>query len=198
MRIANLLPYSLIVFGLAAFLLIPALAADEEDESAEGTEERAIDIAEGKFTLTAPEGWIRKQPKVNIIEHEFEITASEGDELPGRMTVMGAGGKIKDNISRWMDQFTQPDGSSTEDVAKVEELTIADQKVHMVDISGTYQDRPPFGGGQGVERKNYRMLAAIIVTKKSGNYFIKFVGPNQTVTDQEEAFKGMINGLQKK
>ena len=48
----------------------------------------------------------------------------------------------------------------------------------IVDLSGTYMDRPgPMA--PGVERPNYRMLAAIIETTQNGNHFIKFYGPQQ-------------------
>ena len=37
-------------------------------------------------------------------------------------------------------------------------------------------------------------IAAIIATKNSGNYFIKFYGPERTVTEHEGAFTKMIEG----
>ncbi len=161
-------------------------------------------IAEGAVTLPVPEGWTRKQPATRIVEHEFSISPAEGDENPGRATVMGAGGSIDDNLVRWYGQFSQPDGSSTRDKAKVEKRTVAGQDVVMVDVTGTYRDSPagPFGGGQTIERENYRMLAAIVSTKKdgkfTGNYFIKFYGPKNTVTKNEQAFQKMIDGIQAK
>ena len=39
------------------------------------------------------------------------------------------------------------------------------------------------------------MLAAIVVTKDLGNYFIKFYGPERTVTDNKAAFDKMIDSL---
>jgi hypothetical protein len=161
--------------------------------------DRVIDIAGGKFKLTAPDTWERKEPKVNIIEHEFEVPASKGDKRPGRVTVMGAGGSVEENIERWYGQFKQPDGSATEDSAKVEKLSVAGQEVHLVDVTGTFLDKPPFAAGRAIERENYRLLGAIIVTrqkdKPTGNYFVKLVGPNRTLTDHEEAFREMIEGL---
>lgn len=184
----------LLVLGLFFSAEGPVAWPDEE-----ANDELTFDIGEGTFQLTAPETWIRKEPKVKIIDHEFEVPPAEGDELAGRVTVMGAGGSVEENIDRWYRQFTQPDGRDTKDVAKpVEELEIAGQEVHLVDVTGTYLDKPPFAGGKGVRRENYRMLAAIIVTQEAGNYFVKLYGPNQTVTDQEEGFKKMIEGLRKK
>jgi hypothetical protein len=185
------------VFTLASAVLLVAASARAADEG----EGKKYTIAAGKFELTAPANWIVKQPRVRIIDSEFEAPKAEGDDRPGRITVMGAGGSIDANIDRWIGQFTQPDGSSSKEAAKVKKLTVAGQAVHVVDIAGTYLDKPPFAGG-GVERKDYRMLAAIIETtqggKKTGNYFIKFIGPAHTVADNEAGFQKMIESLSAK
>ncbi|MBS0208597.1 MAG: hypothetical protein JSS27_06540 [Planctomycetes bacterium] len=158
-------------------------------------------LADGVAKLTVPEGWKATQPKSRIIEYEFEIAPVEGDSAAGRTTVMGAGGSIDDNINRWYGQFNQADGSSTKDKAKLDKRTVSGQEVVVVDVSGTYMDRPgPFAPGPAIERPNYRMLAAIISLKKdgkpAGNYFIKFYGPQATVAKHEAAFLKMIDSLQ--
>jgi hypothetical protein len=179
---------SAVCIALAAGSL---LAADK----AEG---KKFEIAEGKFSLKAPAAWVAKKPKTSIVETEFEVPAAEGDDAPGRVTVMGAGGSIEANIERWKAQFSQPEGVEEKDAAKVEKKKIAGQQVHLVDISGDYVDRGPFQA-QGVERENYRMLAAIVETsqngKRTGNYFIKFVGPAKTVAENAKGFQQMIESL---
>jgi hypothetical protein len=154
-----------------------------------------MELADGKLVVTTPESWKKKMPKSRIIEHEYEIPAVDGDENAGRMTVMGAGGSIEDNINRWVGQFESKGAKP-----KKEETKIAGQKVYLVDISGTYKDTPggPFAGGKPVLRENYRMLAAIIATEKDGQHFIKFYGPKETVAKNEEAFKKMIDSLKVK
>lgn len=149
------------------------------------------------YKLVPPAGWVVKQPRTRIVEHEFAVPAAKGDELEGRVTVMGAGGGVEANIDRWYQQFTQPDGGSTKERAKVDKKTIAGQEVTCVDIAGTFMDRP---GPQapGVERKNYRMLGAIIQTKQAGNYFIKFYGPERTVAENKAAFDKMLDSLERK
>jgi hypothetical protein len=179
-----------------AFGLLPATASRADDAKKEAD---VATIGDGAFSMNVPEGWVRKQPKVNFIEHEFEVPAAEGDEKPGRVTIMGAGGSIDDNIARWAGQFSQPDGSETSDKLKTRKATVAGQDVTFVDIRGTYEDKAgPFVPGPGVKREKYRMLAAIISTKKAGNYFIKFYGPENTITGQEANFIKMIEGLQAK
>jgi hypothetical protein len=156
-----------------------------------------MSLGDGKFRLKAPDGWVRKQPQTRIVEHEFAIPAAEGDAADGRLTVMGAGGGVQANIDRWYGQFTQPDGGNTQERAKVKQMKVAGQNVHLVDISGTFRDsRGPMS--PVVERPKYRMLAAVIESKSAGDYFIKFYGPEKTVADNEKAFVRMIEGLEQK
>ena len=176
---------------LLAFLTTAAQSADEE---------RTITLADGKLTLQSPANWVRKEPKVRIIEHEFAVEGKKGQDA-GRVTIMGAGGSIQQNIDRWIGQFSQPDGKKSKEKAKTEKKKIAGLEIHIVDIAGTYKDAPagPFAGGKTIERENYRMLAAIIPGGPSvGNYFIKFYGPADVVKENEKAFHAMIESLTKK
>jgi hypothetical protein len=178
---------------VAALLL--ALAACAATAAAQDAAK--MDLADGKLQLTAPEGWVRKQPATRIVEHEFSIPATEGDAADGRLTVMGAGGGVQANIDRWYGQFTQADGGNTRERAKVKQLKAGGKDVHLVDISGTFRDqRGPMS--PVVERPKYRMLAAVIETGGQGDYFIKFYGPEKTVAANEKAFVKMIEGLEQK
>ena len=152
-------------------------------------------IPDGAYSLSAPQGWKRVQPKSRIVETEFQIPGAESAE-PGRMTVMGAGGTVEANIDRWYGQFAQPDGSATKDRATTKRMKIAGCDVTVVDIAGTYKDMPggPFAGGQTVQRPDYRMLAAIVQTD-GGNYFLKFYGPKETVAANADGFVKMVEGL---
>lgn len=179
----------LIVGLLLVAPLTPCLLADDAPAT--------IKIAGGKLQLKAPGTWNRKQPQTAIVEHEFAIPASQGDKADGRLTIMAASGGVQPNIDRWYGQFTQPDGGSTRERAKVTKSKVAGQEVHIVDVSGTYKDqRGPVA--PAVERPNYRMLAAIIATKSGQDYFLKLYGPERTIAENEKAFVGMIEGLEAK
>lgn len=156
-----------------------------------------VELAGGQLVLKAPGDWVRKQPGTRIVEHEFAIPAAEGDKSDGRLTIMAAGGSVDANIDRWYAQFSQPDGGSTQDKAKVKKFEADGLDVHLVDLAGTYKDqRGPVA--PAVERPDYRMLAAIIETGGAGNYFIKFYGPEKTIAKNEKAFVEMVQGLKKK
>jgi hypothetical protein len=160
-------------------------------------EARAFTIASGAFSLEAPAGWKRVQPKSGIVETEFAVLPEAEGEQPGRMTVMGAGGSVQANVDRWYGQFAQPDGSETKDKATTKTLKLAGCTVTFVDVGGTYKDMPggPFAGGKSVDRPDYRMLAAIVETPKEGSYFLKFYGPGTTVAKQADGFRKMVEGM---
>jgi hypothetical protein len=165
--------------------------------SAFAADDRMFSIGGNAFSLRAPEGWQRVQPKSNMVETEFAIAATAEDQPAGRMTVMGAGGTVEANIDRWCGQFSQPDGSDTKDKTSTKTLKVAGCTVTLVDIPGTYLDQPggPFAGGPTVKRPGYRMLAAIVETPEQGNSFLKFYGPAATVERHTDGFQKMIEGM---
>jgi hypothetical protein len=174
------------VFFAAAMLCIIGLPSLD---AAEGG--KPFSVSEGQITMTAPAAWNKQEPRVRIVEAEFSISAVEGDENDGRCTVMGAGGSVQANIDRWIAQFTKTTRNKTE------KKLIAGQEVHLVDLAGTYQDqRGPFAPAE--LREGYRVLGAIIATENRGQYFVKFYGPQATVSANEKAFHEMLNSLQVK
>ena len=181
-------------FSLSIVVLSSLVGTARGQAVAEDT--RAFAIADGGFSLEAPAGWKRVQPKSGIVETEFAIP-SEDDAAAGRMTVMGAGGSVQANVERWYGQFSQPDGSDTKTKAATKTLNLAGCTVTLVDVSGTYKDMPggPFAGGQTIERPDYRMLAAIVETPDKGSYFLKFYGPGATVAKHADGFRKMVEGL---
>ena len=155
-------------------------------------------VAGGKLMLEATGDWKSVKPKSRMLEIEIEVPKVEGDEANGRLTIMGAGGSIDANVQRWEGQFSQADGAATE--AKTKNLTVQEMIVTMVDISGTFTQTMggPFSGGKKVESPDQRMLAAIIQTPESGNYFVKLVGPAATIKANEAEFEKMIKGAKLK
>ncbi len=182
-----------VTLGLAAAgpLAGRLVAADPAPDASEFT------VADGRFSLAAPPAFKRVRPRSMMVETEFSLPPVAGDESPGRLTVMGAGGTVEANIDRWFGQFSQPDGSATKDKAAIKKLKVAGCAVTLVDVSGTYKDMPggPFAGGRAIERPDYRMLAAIIETGGAGNYFLKLYGPAKTVGNSADGFRTMVEGM---
>jgi hypothetical protein len=200
------------MIGCAVSFCISTVNAQDDNKSVQGDSAQQTDaekkVAEEKpippFTVTVAKGaiefsvtgkWKNVPDKSNMIEEELKIPGETEKDDAGRLTIMGAGGTIEANITRWEGQFLGADGTSPG--AKKETKEIAGLKVHLVDLQGTYLDSPrgPFAGGPTIKREDYRMLAAIIPTPKSGNYFVKFYGPKKLVDDNEEHFESMIESL---
>lgn len=190
------MPRSLISFAalLAAAISTTALTFAADKPAGKPT---TMSLADDNVTLTAPAEFVTAKPANNIIAYEFSTPKVEGDERDGRLTVMTASGGVDANIDRWLTQFTQPDGKPSKDRAEIKKETIGGQEVHIVDISGTFVDRPggPFAGGKPVNREGYRMLGAIIVTAAHGQHFLKFYGPAKTIAANEKAFDTLVRSL---
>ncbi|PHR97077.1 MAG: hypothetical protein COA78_28035 [Blastopirellula sp.] len=188
---STLLSHGLLSLGLCCSLMFASVSLAADGDKKEEKKAPEIKLADGKIILTAPKAWKVIQPRVRIIDHEFSVEAAKEDKVPGRVTIMGAGGSIEDNIARWVGQFS---GAKK---APVVEKKIAGQTVYLVDISGGYTDRRgPFAPATKYE--NFRMLAAIIKTDKLGQYFVKFYGPAKTVESNAKQFKAMIESLEVK
>ncbi|MBI85479.1 MAG: hypothetical protein CMJ81_19980 [Planctomycetaceae bacterium] len=159
-------------------------------------EQVVVALAEDRIQMKVPVSWVRKQPRVKIIELEFSIPKVEDDQRDGRLTMMAAGGSLQQNVNRWLGQFR--DARPKKDVGGnvAQRLKAGGKTIHLVDISGTYQDRRgPFA--PPTSREGYRMLGAIIETAKLGQtlYFCKFYGPQTTVAANEKSFMQMLESL---
>lgn len=159
-----------------------------------------IEIAGGKLQLNAPTEWKQVTPKVpNLIMYEFNYPASsKPGEATVRVTVSQSGGGVEPNLTRWYGQFTQPDGKATKELAKVEVFDVAGQKVHYVQLTGTYLDSVPMSPRPAVKRENYMMLGAIIETKESGLFFVKLIGPASEKEKLEGGFVKMLKEMEAK
>ncbi len=155
-------------------------------------------VADGNLNFTTTGNWESATPKSRMLEYEIKVPRAGTDKRDGRLTIMGAGGTIAANIARWEGQFSQPDGTKT--TAKVTEEDIQEMKVTMVDISGSYVETMggPFSGGKKVTNPGFRVLAAIIETPESGNYFVKLIGPKTTIDANEKSFQEAIRGIKLK
>lgn len=151
-------------------------------------ETRGPEVDLGTVRLTAPESWIRKQPRSGFTLAEFSLPRAEGDAADGRLTVTAVGGSVEANVGRWRQQFAgKPEAESQE------QIEIAGVRVTLVDFSGTYVDqRGGFAGA--VECPGYRMRAAIF-SLRGQQYIIKCYGPRRTMADRADEFLAFVRSL---
>ena len=175
-------------------------SAKQDDAKKDNAKKKApphlVELAAGKLVLPVPGEWKLVKPRNRIIQHEFSVAPVKGDEIASRMTIMSAGGGVKANIARWEGQFKTSDGKPLgDDDKRVTEKKIGDLKIHLVDLSGDFQDSPRGPFGPKVNRPGYRMLAAIIPLKEGGTWFVKLYGPQATIKSAEKSFSAMIAGV---
>ena len=178
------------VMSLALLSCVSATAAENEE---------IISLGEGKLLLNAPEKWVRSEPKVRIVEHEFAVEGKKGQDA-GRVTVMGAGGTIEANIERWITQFAQPDGSRPKTRPRSKRRNSPASRSTLSTSPGLTKTCRP--DPSPVAR---RLIAKTIACSPRsfraarivGNYFIKFYGPAEVVKENEKAFHKMVESLEK-
>jgi gluconolactonase len=151
------------------------LASATWAHSAEET--RAVQLEDLK--LTVPAAWKQQQPSNNLRLGQFEIPAAEGDKEPAELTIFNfdAGGGVKANLDRWVDQFLP-----AERQVKTTQGKCPQGEYFLVNISGTY--KKPVGPPRLNKTEPMpaaRMLGVILSMEKKGLYFLKLTGPDKTV-----------------
>jgi len=137
--------------------------------------------------FTAPEGWMEESPSSAMRKSQFRLPGP--DPLGGDAEVAvfaGIGGSVEQNVTRWIKQF-QTAGSP-----HVEKQSINNFQVTLVDVAGTFS--AGMMGGQADAKPGYRMLAAVIETGNAP-WFVKMVGPQDTVTKWENSFTSFVSSV---
>lgn len=143
----------------------------------------------GDLTFKAPEGWVSEQPTSSMRVLQYKLPGDAGDaNLVVFFFGQGQGGPVQDNFDRWIGQMQQ-----TRDKAKTENLTVNGMPVTLLDVSGTFSG--DMMSGSQSPQPNSRMRAGVIESPK-GNYFIKLVGPEKTVTRWDDAFLAFIKSAE--
>ena len=143
----------------------------------------------GPIRWEAPSQWDARPPSNDMRFAEYAVDSSEGS---AELVVFyfgpeGAGG-VDANLERWASQL-QGGPEAIREERDVEGMT-----VHTVDASGTYHTDMPMGGG-GEPQDDQRLLGAIAEASE-GLFFFRFLGDENVVTDQEEAFEAFVGSLQ--
>ena len=166
-----------------------------DSESAPAAKEGS-DAAAG-VVWTPPPLWVSQGSRpMRVVT--YRVPAAEGDPEDGECAVFyfgsGQGGTVGANLKRWISQFEQPGGTSSEDAAKIKQQVISGLNVTTVDLSGIYlaSVRPMSPVKQ--RKPGYRLLGAI-VDAPEGALFFKFTGPAPTVASSAEQFRAMLQSF---
>jgi hypothetical protein len=183
---------------LLTIIVVFSACAGRETTVASNSPASAQNVS-GELRYKAPDGWVTEKASSAMRVAQYKLPKVEGDPEDASLVLyyFGAtqGGAVQANIDRWIGQMQQPDGSSSKDKAKTENLTVNGLKVTTVDVTGTFTAEMTPGTGTQRNDTNYRLRAAVIETPK-GNYFAKLVGPSKTVARWEQAFTEYLNSFE--
>lgn len=194
-----------LLVALAASALIAASCSGKKssEQTAPGgraAETESSRTAAGDLAWEVPDGWTQQAPSNSMRLAQFSVPHAESDSLDGSVVVtffpgQGEVGGVQRNLDRWFTQFEQPDGKASSEVAKVRERTVAGMKVTQVSLTGTFIDRPMMMSSSTVTRRPGFAMRAAIIEGPHGPYFVKFLGPEATVSKWADSFNRFIESF---
>lgn len=147
----------------------------------------------GGLTWSAPEAFVRKAPKSSMRVAEYGLAASAQAELAVFYFGADQGGSVDANMTRWIGQFTQADGSATQ--AKRSEREVKGIKVSLVEATGIFAGGMAMPGGPAPTVMKDAMLLAAIAKGPEGSVFFKLTGPKAAVEEARSAFAALIDSI---
>jgi gluconolactonase len=147
----------------------------------------------GVLTMKVPVDWKRGRPTSRMRKAQFTVPKVEGDEADGELVIYyfgpNDGGGVLANVQRWIGQFDPNDRK-----VKVFRGEAQGGEYTIVDATGTYNKPigPPIQGRKK-PTPGSRMLAVILPTSE-GHYFLKFTGPQKTISAAAKPFRRSFGG----
>ena len=147
----------------------------------------------GGLSWAAPKPFIARAPKSSMRVAEYGVEGDDKAELGVFYFGADQGGSIEANMTRWIGQFTQPDGSATQ--AKRGERSVKGIAVSTVEAQGTYGGGMAMPGAPPPAAIPEAMLLGAIAKGPSGAVFFKLVGSKATVENARPAFDQLLESL---
>ena len=161
-------------------------AAREPERTADGR------VILGPVTLKVPVDWKGIPVSSSMRAAQWSIPGKGGEaELVVYYFGAGGAGGVQANLDRWIQQFSQADGSSSNEKARTDKKKVAGMPVTLVEVSGRYVAAVRPGAAEKHDKPDYTLLGAIVETS-TGPYYYKLVGPKDTVAAVEKDFTAFI------
>jgi hypothetical protein len=145
------------------------------------------------LTWHAPAPLTSRTPKSSMRVAEYGIAGDPAAELSVFYFGADQGGTIEANMTRWVGQFTQADGSETK--AKRDERIVKGIPIALVEATGIYSGGMAMPGGAAPSTQKDAMLLGAIAKGPNGAVFFKLVGPRATLEKSRSAFEGLIESI---
>jgi hypothetical protein len=128
---------------------------------------------------------------------EYGVRGAERTELAVFYFGPDQGGSVEANLTRWISQFSQPDGSDSASRARRTQRTVGSGvEVTLLELTGTYSGGMAMPGGPAPEAIPDAMMLAAIAKGPEGTVFFKLTGPAAAVEQSREGFEQLISSLE--
>jgi hypothetical protein len=124
---------------------------------------------------------------------EYGLAGDASAELAVFYFGADQGGSVEANMTRWVGQFTQADGSETK--AKRSERTINGIAISLVEAQGVYSGGMSMPGAPPAASQPDAMLLGAIARGPAGAVFFKLVGPRASIEAARSGFDGLLGSL---
>jgi hypothetical protein len=148
----------------------------------------------GGLRFSAPKPFVSRAPKSSMRAAEFGLDGDAQSELAVFYFGADQGGTVEANMSRWISQFKQPDGSEAQ--AKRGERSAHGIPVATVEASGTYGGGMAPPGAPAPAAITDAMLLGAIAKGPQGSVFFKLVGPRANVEAARGAFDQLVESIE--
>lgn len=150
------------------------------------------------LVLPKMEGWNEEPSSGGMRQASYTVPKAEGDAEPATVVVFvfgGGVGSFEANFDRWCEQFQQPDGKPSKDVALISQTTIAGHPAQLVELHGTYAASSMGMGAAAPPKADWTMMQAFL--EGSGKtWTIRLLGPAAAVERAKADFRRFLAGIQ--
>lgn len=136
-----------------------------------------------------------RAPKSSMRAAEYGVGGDPRAELAVFHFGPDQGGSVEANVSRWIGQFAQPDGSDSASRAKRDKREVAGVPVTLLEVAGNYSGGMAMPGAPQPEAMPDAMMLAAIAEGPSGPVFFKLVGPRATVERVRGDFDRLVGSI---
>ena len=148
-----------------------------------------------ELEFRVPGEWEALSPKVPLRKHELRVPRVEGDTQDAELLVLYRGpigmGPLEAQWTRWSQQFTQPDGSSSRERLKFTSSKIGGRAVTEAELEGTCVAEKTPDSGERWNEPGWKLLGAVIESE-FGPYYVRLIGPKATVEANAARFRAVL------